>query len=154
MNIATLDTNVIRTDVKTKLSKAILGGFIGTIVFSIMGKFVAPIMIGQPMDVAALMAPALGGSYIAGMIAHFVTGSIAYPIGYLLTIFHWVPGPAAIRGIIFGICAYLFAMIVVMPALGHGFFFGAAPKAMVALVVHIVFGAILGWVTGKPSKAL
>ena len=62
MNIATFDTNVIRTDVKTKLPKAILGGFIGTIVFSIMGKFVAPIMIGQPMDVAALMAPALGGS--------------------------------------------------------------------------------------------
>ena len=154
MNSAIFDTNVIRTDVKTKLSKAILGGFIGTIVFSMMGKFVAPIMIGQPMDVAALMAPVLGGSHMAGMIAHFVTGSIVYPIGYLLTIFHWVPGPTAIRGIIFGICAYLFTMIVVMPALGHGFFFGAVPKAMVALVVHIVFGAILGWVTGKPSKAL
>ena len=36
MNIATFDTNVIRTDVKTKLPKAILGGFIGTIVFRYM----------------------------------------------------------------------------------------------------------------------
>ncbi len=118
------------------------------------GKFVAPIMIGHPMDVAALMAPVLGGSHTAGMVAHFLTGSIAYPIGYLLTIFHWVPGPAAIRGIIFGICAYLFAMIAVMPALGHRYFLGDPPKAMVALVAHIVFGAILGKVTGKPSEAL
>ncbi len=151
MNTTIFDTNVIRTDLKKKLLRAILGGFIGSIVFTLMGKFVAPIMMGHPMDVAALMAPALGGSHIAGVVAHFATGTIAYPIGYLLTVFHWVPGPAAIRGIIFGICAYLVAMMVVMPALGHGLFLGAAPKAMVALVAHIVFGAILGGVTGKPS---
>jgi hypothetical protein len=152
MNSNVLNIDHIRTDVKTRLSRAILGGFIGTIVFSLMGKFMAPIMIGQPMDVAALAAQFLGGSYIAGVVAHFVMGSVGLPIGYILTIYRWVPGPAVVRGIIFGVGAYLFAMIVVIPVLGQGFFFGNPPKAIAALVIHIVFGAIVGVITGKPSK--
>jgi uncharacterized membrane protein YagU involved in acid resistance len=152
MHTAIFDTDVIRTDVHTKLARAIAGGFLGTLVFSVMGKFGAPIMIGHPMDIAALMAPVLGGSYMAGVIAHFVTGSIVFPVAYMLTFLHWAPGPAAIRGVIFGLCAYLGAMIVVIPALGHGLFFGSAPTAMAALIAHIVFGAILGGVTGKPEE--
>jgi hypothetical protein len=33
MNTTIFDTNVIRTDVKTKLPRAILGGFIGSIMW-------------------------------------------------------------------------------------------------------------------------
>jgi hypothetical protein len=120
-------------------------------VFTLMGLFVAPNVIGQPMDVAALMAPMLGGSHTAGVIAHFVTGTIVFPIAYLLLGIRILPGPAWLRGVLFLIPLYLVAMAVVMPILGQGFFFGSPPKAMVALMGHVVFGLVMGATIGKPD---
>ncbi|GAF93654.1 unnamed protein product, partial [marine sediment metagenome] len=80
--------------VKEKLVRALAGGFIGTVVFTLMGLFVAPNVIGQPMDVAALMAPILGGSHTAGVIAHFVIGTVAFPIAYLILGVRYLPGPS------------------------------------------------------------
>jgi hypothetical protein len=137
--------------VKTKLIRALAGGFVGTLVFTLMGLFVAPNVIGQPMDVAALMAPMLGGSHTAGVIAHFVTGTIVFPIAYLLLGIRILPGPAWLRGVLFLIPLYLVAMAVVMPILGQGFFFGSPPKAMVALMGHVVFGLVMGATIGKPD---
>jgi hypothetical protein len=81
-----MNTQVAQAEniVKSKLLRAFVGGFVGTVLFTLMGMFVAPKVIGQPMDVAALIAPVLGGSYTAGVIAHFVTGTILFPIAYLV----------------------------------------------------------------------
>jgi len=38
------------------LPRAIGGGLAGTVVFTLMMKFLAPEMIGHPMDIAALSA--------------------------------------------------------------------------------------------------
>jgi hypothetical protein len=138
--------------VKAKLLRAIIGGFVGTILFTVMGKFVAPMVIGQPMDVAALMAPALGGSHVAGLVAHFASGTVVFPIAYLVLGIRYLPGPGWLRGAVFMIAVYLLAMLVVMPMLGHGFFFGDVHKAMVALVSHIVFGLAMGAIIGKPAN--
>jgi hypothetical protein len=43
-------------------------------------------------------------------------------------------------------------MAVIMPILGQGFFFGSPPKAMVALMGHIVFGLCMGAIIGRPAK--
>jgi len=138
--------------VKEKLTRALAGGFVGTVVFTLMGLFVAPHVIGQPMDVAALMAPMFGGSHTAGVIAHFVTGTVVFPIAYLILGIRHLPGPAWLRGAIFMIPLYLIAMAVVMPLLGQGFFFGSPPKAMVALMGHVVFGLVMGAIIGKPAN--
>jgi hypothetical protein len=138
--------------VKSKLLRALAGGFVGTVLFTLMGMFVAPKVIGQPMDVAALIAPLLGGSHPAGVIAHFVTGTIVFPIAYLVLGIRWLPGPGWLRGALFLIPLYLVAMVVVMPFLGQGLFFGSAPKAMVALMGHIVFGLSMGAIIGRPAK--
>jgi hypothetical protein len=138
--------------VKEKLIRALAGGFAGTVLFTMMGLFVAPHVIGQPMDVAALMAPMLGGSHTLGVIAHFVTGTVVFPIAYLVIGISRLPGPAWLRGAIFLIPLYLVAMVVVMPILGQGLFFGSAPKAMVALMGHVVFGLVMGAIIGKPAN--
>jgi hypothetical protein len=137
---------------KENLTKAFIGGFAGTAVFTLMGMFVAPNVIGQPMDVAALMAPMLGGSHTLGVIAHFVIGTIAFPIAYLLFGANNLPGPGWLRGALFLIPVYLVAMIVVMPILGQGMFFGGGPKAVVALAGHLVFGLVMGAIIGKPAS--
>jgi hypothetical protein len=137
---------------KENLTRAFIGGFAGTLVFTLMGMFVAPNVIGQPMDVAALMAPMLGGSHTLGVIAHFVIGTIAFPIAYLLFGANNLPGPGWLRGALFLIPVYLVAMIVVMPILGQGLFFGGGPKAIVALAGHLVFGLVMGAIIGKPAN--
>jgi len=138
--------------VKEKLTRALAGGFVSTVVFTLMGLFVAPNVIGQPMDVAALMAPMLGGSHTAGVIAHFVTGTVVFPIAYLVLGIRYLPGPGWLRGAVFMIPVYLLAMLVVMPMLGQGFFFGDVHKAMVALMGHIAFGLVMGAIIGKPAN--
>jgi len=149
-----MNTQVAQAEniVKSKLLRALAGGFFGTVLFTLMGMFVAPKVIGQPMDVAALIAPLLGGSHTAGVIAHFVTGTIVFPIAYLVLGIRWLPGPGWLRGALFLIPLYLVAMVVVMPILGQGLFFGSAPKAMVALMGHIVFGLSMGAIIGKPDE--
>jgi hypothetical protein len=138
--------------VKAKLVRALAGGFAGTVVFTAMGLFLAPNIIGQPMDVAALLAPMLvGGSHAAGKLAHFVTGTIVFPIAYLVLGIRTLPGPAWLRGALFLIPVYLVAMTVMMPILGQGLFFGSPPKAMVALMGHVAFGLVMGAIIGKPD---
>jgi len=138
--------------VKEKLIRALVGGFVGTAIFTMMGKFLAPHVIGQPMDVAALIAPMLGGSHTVGVVAHFVIGTFVFPIAYLILGICKLPGPAWLRGALFLIPVYLTAMVVVMPILGQGLFFGSPPKAMVALMGHVVFGLVMGAIIGKPAN--
>ena len=141
----------MNTLVKEKLVRALVGGFVGTLIFTMMGKFLAPHVIGQPMDVAALMAPMLGGSHVVGVIAHFIIGTVVFPIAYLIVGIRNLPGPGWLRGAIFLIPVYLVAMAVVMPILGQGFFFDNPPKAMVALMGHVAFGLAMGAIIGKPD---
>jgi len=56
------------------------------------------------------------------------------------------------RGALFLIPVYLVAMVVVIPVLGQGLFFGSPPKAMVALMGHVVFGLVMGAIIGKPAN--
>ncbi len=138
--------------IEVKLIRALVGGFAGTVIFTLMGLFLAPKVIGQPMDMAALLAPALGGSHTAGFIAHFVTGTVVFPVAYLILGIRYLPGPPWLRGAIFLIPLYLFAMAVIMPILGQGFFFASPAKAMVALIGHVVFGLAMGAIIGKSPR--
>ena len=138
--------------IKEKLIRALVGGFVGTAIFTLMGKFLAPHVICQPMDVAALIAPMLGGSHTVGVVAHFVIGTFVFPIAYLILGIRKLPGPAWLRGALFLIPVYLVAMVVVMPILGQGLFFGSPSKAMVALMGHVVFGLVMGTIIGKPAN--
>ncbi|WP_144206845.1 DUF2938 domain-containing protein [Shewanella donghaensis] len=142
----------IKVVMKEKLVRGLIGGLVGTIVFTLMGQYMAPKLLGQPMDVAALMAPMLGGSHTLGVIVHFIMGTFLFPMGYLMVGILNLKGPAPIRGAIFLTAIYLGAMTVMMPILGQGLFFNSMPKAMVALVAHIVFGLLMGAIIGKPNK--
>ncbi|HVI65693.1 MAG TPA: hypothetical protein VM910_24380, partial [Bradyrhizobium sp.] len=48
------------------LPRAIVGALIGTIVFTLMMKFLAPMMIGHPMDIAAVLGTFTGLGTSAG----------------------------------------------------------------------------------------
>ncbi|MCD9505937.1 DUF6789 family protein [Photobacterium phosphoreum] len=132
--------------------KALVGGFLGTLAFTLMGKFLAPHLIGHSMDVAAIIAHMLGTSESIGLMMHFMVGTIVFPIGYLLIGYSRLPGSGWLSGLLFLIPIYLIAMTVVIPMAGKGLFFHSMPMSMVALMGHMVYGIILGAIVGTPKK--
>ena len=46
---------------KPNIIKILFGGFSGTLMMSLMMQFAAPMMVGQPMDIAAMLGNKMGG---------------------------------------------------------------------------------------------
>lgn len=137
------------------IKKAILGGIAGTIVMTLMMQFVAPMMTGQPMDIAALIGGMMGGNYMIGMAIHIMMGVILFPLIYALVVFRFMPGTVMLRGIIWGVALWFVAASMVMPMAGAGFFMsgiGGMNAAIAALMGHIVYGALLGKIAGDAIK--
>ena len=139
------------TGLMSALPRAIAGGLVGTIVFTLMMKFLAPMMIGHPMDIAAVLGAFTGLGTSAGVVMHFLLGTIGFAVGFLI-VGPYLPGPGWLRGVIFMAGVWFLAGLVAMPILGVGLFFGGAKEAMAALIGHVVLGAILGGFARLPSR--
>ena len=135
------------------LPRAIVGGLAGTIVFTLMMKFLAPAMIGHPMDIAAVLGKFTGLGTPAGVVMHFVLGTLGFAIGFVI-VGPYLPGPGWLRGVILMAAVWFLAGLIAMPVLGVGLFFGGAKEAMAALIGHVVFGAILGMVARLPERSV
>ena len=137
--------------------KAILAGIPATVVETIMMYKGAPMMIGQPMDIALELSKMMGVSWTVGMLMHLLLGIVIFPLAYASVTRQWLPGPNVVRGILWGLVLWVIAMFVMSPMMGKGFFMGGMPQGAAALVAHVVYGAILGAVAGKgatPARAV
>ncbi|MCC7241534.1 MAG: hypothetical protein IT180_06390 [Acidobacteria bacterium] len=131
-------------------SRAILGGFLGTLAMTAMMYLVAP-MMGLHMDIAAMLGSMLGNSWSAGMVMHFVNGSLIFPAIFAFGLYGVLPGSPAVKGTIWGVGLWLMAQVVVMPMMGAGLFssqMGGAMAAMGSLVGHLIYGGLLGAIAG------
>src|SRR6516162_40452 len=133
------------------LPRAISGGLTGTVVFTLMMKFLAPEMIGHPMDIAAVLGTFTGLGTPAGVVMHFLIGTLGFAIGFVI-VGPYLPGPGWLRGVAFMAAVWLLAGLIAMPILGVGLFFGGAKEATAALFGHVAFGAILGAIARLPSR--
>lgn len=139
----------------TSMGRAVVGGLAGTLVMTAMMYFVAPIMTGMSMDIAAMLGSMLGGNWAAGMAMHFVLGTLVFPAAYALVPYAWLPGSPAIRGLIWGLLLWLMAQVVVMPMMGGGLFssqMGGMVAAAGSLVGHLVYGGLLGAIAGSSGR--
>lgn len=140
------------------IRKGMLASFAGTIVLSIV------MVMKQIAGVAPQMNPIAD---LAG-IAHWLIGlPAAAPIGWVLhfgvgivvwgTLFaalhQRIPGSNLIKGVLFGIGAWVLMMGVFQPMAGQGFFGlnGGIVVPMMTLMFHLVYGVVLGLVFGKLS---
>ena len=135
------------------LPQAIVGGLAGTIVFTLMMKFLAPAMIGHPMDIAEVLGRFTGLGTPTGAVMHFLLGTIGFALGFVI-VGPYLPGPGWLRGVIFMAAVWFLAGLIAMPVLGVGLFFGGTKEAMAALIGHVVFGAILGMVARLPERSV
>jgi hypothetical protein len=137
------------------LSRAVLGGLAGTAAMTAMMYLVAP-MMGLRMDIAAMLGSMLGGNWAAGMMMHFVNGSLIFPAIYAYALYDRVPGSPAITGTIWGVALWFVAQVMVMPMMGAGLFssnMGGLMAAMGSLGGHVLYGSVLGVVSsGSESR--
>jgi len=68
----------------SSLPRAIVGGFLGTIVFTLIMKFLAPMMIGHPMDIAVVLGTFTGLGTSTGMVMRFLLGSLGFAVGSVI----------------------------------------------------------------------
>lgn len=136
------------------IGKAIVGGFVGTVLLTLMMRFVAPVMTGQKMDVPGKLGDMTGGGPIGGMVIHFLTGSIVFALVYAFLFFRFLPGAPWQKGLLSGVIFWLGLETVTLPMIGGGFFgaqMGGTESAVAALVAHLVYGAALGVIAGGPA---
>jgi uncharacterized membrane protein YagU involved in acid resistance len=82
-----------------------------------------------------------------GWAGHFFLGTIVWGL-----VFAWLeaalPGVPIVKGLLFGFFAWVLMMVLFMPLAGQGFFgFKNGPPAAVAsLILHLIYGAVLGLV--------
>ena len=85
-----------------------------------------------------------------GWIGHLMIGIVGY--GVVISMFgnRLRSGPT-VTGILIGVGGWLAMMVLLMPMAGAGLF--AMSMGMMApvltLVLHVIFGAVLGWTYGK-----
>ena len=137
-----------------KIVAGAVAGFVATVVLSVM--MVAKGMMGimPELDVIAMLSAMMGAPAVMGWMGHFMIGTLAWGIGFAV-LFDRIPGSSAIaKGVVFGIAAWLGMMVMVMPMAGAGLFGMAmgimAP--MMTLVLHVIFGAVLGAVFQAQAK--
>lgn len=140
------------------LWKGLVAGFVATIVLSAI--MIAKAMVGlmPDLNVIAMLTRLFGGSSpIVGWVVHFLIGTVLWGI-----LFAWfdpqLPGASHwLKGVVFAIGAWVLMMVVVMPIAGAGFFAAnlGIMAAIVTLILHLIYGAVLGGVYGaeKPEMA-
>ena len=135
--------------------KAIAAGFIGTVMFTLMMRFVAP-MMGIRMDIVAKLGEMTHTGMAGGLFMHFLQGTVIFPLIYAYLLYRFLPGAPWQKGLLWGVILWLGLETVMMPMMGGGIFSmetGGVKAVIAALMGHLVYGAILGAIAGAPAPA-
>lgn len=139
-----------------------IAGFLATLIFTLFMWYGGKAIAGFNMDVSSVLAQFLGENPMLGTMGHYVTGTIGYPVAYLV-VRGFLPGAAPVKGVIFGVLLWLAANIVLLPIVGTGLFmtglFGTAPgdlapPQLTSLIGHVVFGLVLAIGADRLQAAL
>ncbi len=144
--------------------RSMIAGFVATIALSALMMLKAMMGVMPGLDVVAMLGGmservmGAGGAGI-GWLMHFMIGTVLW--GLLFAAFYGaLPGDSpVVKGVVFGAGAWVLMMVIAMPMAGAGFFgmsMGMMAPVM-TLVLHVIWGAVLGWafglVGGEPTEA-
>lgn len=140
-----------------KVTRGLGAGLAATMVLSMI--MIAKGMMGlmPELNVIGMLSSMMKSAPIVGWIVHLMIGMLAWGLGFV-AVSRYLPGNNDVtKGIGFGIAAWVMMMLVVMPMAGAGFFgLKLGPVApMMTLMLHVIYGAVLGYVYGKlgPDKS-
>jgi uncharacterized membrane protein YagU involved in acid resistance len=134
----------------TNSMKGMTAGFIATVVLSALLMLKSSMALAPHLNIINLLTQLGSIGTVAAWMDHFIVGTVVW--GLLFGAFDAVyeKGAYWLKGIMFGVFAWLLMMIVFMPLVKAGFFgskIGLEAPA-VTLVYHLVYGAVLGVIYG------
>ncbi|WP_245943958.1 hypothetical protein [Acuticoccus kandeliae] len=128
---------------------ALVAGAAADLAWEVWARFITPILVGGPLQPAALVQTVFGlSSWTLAEAIHIIVGVVFYPIGYLYVarpiarvVTPFLPWWAVGAG--FGVGLWVFALYVMAHLIGGlPAFLGFIPLAWASLAGHIVFGLI------------
>ena len=142
----------------SNIAKGMLAGLAATVVLSALMVMKAMIGVMPALDLPKMIAGMMGSpdTPVLGWAIHFMIGVVGY--GIAIKLYGQRLGSPIVSGIVIGAVGWLIMMLVLMPMAGVGLFAMSmglmAP--MMTLVLHLIFGAALGWtygilIAGKPD---
>lgn len=137
------------------IRKGIAAGFVATLVLSVLMLLKAAVGVAPDLNVIVMLDRITGTGAFGGWVIHFFIGTLVWGVLFAL-LDPILVGAQWFRGMLFATGAWLLMMVFVMPIAGAGYF-GAAhgPVAAVAtLVLHLIYGAVLGAVFGWELNAV
>lgn len=148
---------------RPKLRRTFRAGFFATIVMTCL-MYISP-LVGMPkMDIAAMLgsfvtqseAVPTNAAWSLGMLIHFVLGTLLFPAIYVQTFHIQINLKPIFKGVGFGLILWFLAQVLVMPMMGAGTFSVETPRPMLSvmgsLIGHLLYGAVLGQMIGKPFR--
>ena len=137
------------------VTKGVVAGLVATIVLSAIMYVKAMMGLMPELNVIGMLAGMMKSGAMMGWVAHFMIGAVVWGVLYALLYSRIPGGSSLVKGIVFGIGAWVIMMIAVMPMAGAGVFgmkLGMMAPVM-TLMLHAIFGAVLGGVYGKLSAS-
>ena len=139
------------------IPKGMLAGLVATIVLSLLMVLKAMMGLMPQLDLPKMLAGMMGSPDmpIIGWIVHFAIGIVVYGVA-IAALDSKLPGTSRVgHGVMLGVIGWLIMMVVLMPMAGAGLFgmnMGIM-ASMMTLVLHLIFGAVLGWVYGRSAAS-
>jgi len=136
-------------------ARGLIAGIIATAVLSALMLLKGAMGMLPQFNVIAMLANTLGGGPIVGWIAHIAIGVVFYGL-IIANLAGFLPGAATtVKGMVLGVIGWLIMMLIAMPIMGAGIFASnlGIPVVVATLVLHLIFGAVLGFSFGKIGKS-
>ncbi|HEV7268006.1 MAG TPA: DUF6789 family protein [Falsiroseomonas sp.] len=134
----------------TNIWIGMIAGLAATAVLSALMLMKQAINLMPQLDMIGMISGMMRTSRAVGWLVHFMVGAVVYG-GAFAWLAPSLPGDAWwFKGVVLGAIGWLIAMLAMMPMAGHGLF-GIRLGGMVpvmSLVMHLLFGAVLGWIYG------
>jgi uncharacterized membrane protein YagU involved in acid resistance len=138
---------------KPNIWKALAGGFIGTVILTLLMRFMAPLM-GVRMNIVAKLAAMAHTGMAGGLLIHFLNGTVIFPLIYVYLVYRILPGAPWQKGLLWGVILWLGLEIVLMPMTGSRMFsteMGGVKAVIAPLIGHLFYGIVFGAVAGAPA---
>ncbi len=148
MNFFLTQTEIL---LKEKCHKALLGGFLASFVFALVGVW-SPCEIPEHDLIITQLVPTLCLQHTSCIAIHFTVGTILLPILYLTVGIKYIMGSSIVKGILFSVPVYFIVMIVIL-FLDRDLLLYNPLKALHVLINYMIYGSVLGFVTGKIEKS-
>lgn len=130
------------------IGKGMIAGFAATAVLSMLMLIKSAMGLMPKLDIISMLSGMMGSSLAMGWIAHIMIGTVIWG-GLFALLEAKISGRSLwLRGVIFGVGAWLLMMLSIMPMAGAGVFgvnLGMVAPVM-TLMLHVIYGAVLGGV--------